>query len=287
MKNFIRKIFTKKPFENLLIFLLGKFPNNYFLIGIRPSNQLYHSPSVRVCKRYGINYRLDISDYQNWLLYYFCKADSSFGVVNYVQQGDTILDIGGNIGQTAMMIASKTGLKGKVYSFEPFPSTFQKFSTNLTLNPPLQSIITVTNCALGDVPASLKMYRDCDTNSGSNRMVNSNDQAETELIEVPVSTVDAFVATNALSKVNFIKIDVEGFEMNVLKGAEETLKKFSPSLFIELNDQSLKYQGSSANELITFLKNLGYRIFEDGKEEELNESDLARHIDIICKGKKV
>jgi FkbM family methyltransferase len=283
MKNTIRKLFTLKPFENILVFLLSKFPNNYLFIGLRPSNQLYASPSIRTCNRYGINYRLDISDYQNWLLYFYCKTDSSFGVLNYVSEGDAILDIGGNIGQTAMMMADKAKSGGRVFSFEPFPTTYEKFVNNLSLNPALQKIVSITNCAMGDAPAVLKMYRDCETNSGSNRILVDVSQNSGDLVEVPVLTVDKFVSDNGIQKIDFVKIDVEGFEMNVLKGAVETLKKYLPALFIELNDKSLQYQGSSAAELVGFLKNLGYKIFEDGKVQELSQEDMYKHIDIICK----
>jgi hypothetical protein len=126
------------------------------------------------------------------------------------------------------------------------------------------------------------MYRDCETNSGSNRII-TKQTIEKEVIQVPVSTIDIFVKENNLSELDFIKIDVEGFEMNVLKGAEETLIKFHPKLFIELNDKSLKDQGYSALELVSFLKKIGYIIYEDGINYELKEDEIYKHIDIFCK----
>lgn len=282
MKIFLRKIFTKKPFENILVSLLSRFPDNYLFKGLRPGNNFYSSPAIRNCTRYGINFCLDISDYQNWLLYFYCKTDSSFGVLNCIKKGDVVLDIGGNIGQTAMMIANKTTETGKVFSFEPFPATYSKFVKNLSLNPSLEKIVSVKNCALGNAVASLSMYRGCDTNSGSNRITNAVENKSEELVEVPVSTADIFVNEKQIPRIDFIKIDVEGFEMNVLKGAEETLRKHMPGLFVELNDKSLKDQGSSALELITFLKNIGYKVFEDGKNVELALDDVYRHIDIVC-----
>lgn len=171
----------------------------------------------------------------------------------------------------------------KIFTIKPFPATYEKFVNNLSLNPALQKIVTVTNCAMGDAPATLKMYRDCETNSGSNRILVDVSQNSGDLVEVPVLTVDKFVSDNAIQKIDFVKIDVEGFEMNVLKGAVETLKKYLPALFIELNDKSLQCQGSSAADLVGFLKNLGYKIFEDGKVQELSQEDMYKHIDIICK----
>jgi FkbM family methyltransferase len=268
--------------ETILTGLLKLSPDNFLFRGLAPSNSYYEKPAIRFCNRYGLNYKLDISDYQNWLLYFYCKTDSSFGVVNYIKNGDIILDMGGNIGQTAMMMAKFAGKTSKVFSFEPFPETYEKFVTNLELNPELKDNVSIENCALGNTVSVLQMYRDCETNSGSNRMV-SKESVSKELIQVPVSTIDIFVQENNLTKLDLIKIDVEGFEMNVLKGAENTLKKFHPKLFIELNDKSLKDQGSGAMILISFLKELGYCIFEDGKNTELCEKDFCRHIDIFCR----
>jgi hypothetical protein len=65
----------------------------------------------------GVRYYLDISDYQEWSLYYHSSADSSNGILEYILLDQVILDVGGNIGQTAMMMGLKTGEKGKIYSF--------------------------------------------------------------------------------------------------------------------------------------------------------------------------
>jgi FkbM family methyltransferase len=281
MKKIVRKLFTVRPFETILTALLKNFPDNFLLKGVRPSNAYYKASSIRVCNRYGVNYRLDISDYQNWLLYFYCKTDSSFGLLSYLKSGDIILDMGGNIGQTAMMMAKTAGEQCKVYSFEPFPDTYSKFVANLKLNPSLEKRVVITHCALGDTPSMLQMYKDCESNSGSNRIVTSK-AVEKEMVQVPVSTIDIFAKENNLTKIDFIKIDVEGFEMNVLKGAAITLQSLKPQLFIELNDGSLKEQGSSAEELLSFLKAIGYKIFKDGETTEIKDEDVLKHIDIYC-----
>lgn len=284
MKKTLRKLFTVRPFEFLLTVLLKNFPDNYLLKGIRPSNAYYKASSIRVCNRYGINYRLDISDYQNWLLYFYCKVDSSFGVLGYLKPADVILDMGGNIGQTAMMMAKAAGEQSKIYSFEPFPNTYGMFVSNLKLNPELQKRVVITQCALGNAPSMLQMYKDCESNSGSYRIFTSKAVGK-EMIQVPVSTIDIFVKENNLLKIDLIKIDVEGFEMNVLKGAATTLQALKPDLFIELNDGSLKEQGSSAVEMLSFLKKIGYIIFKDGETTEIQNKDVLKHIDIYCQCK--
>lgn len=286
MKNFIRKLFTKRPLEEILVFLLARSTDNYLLTRIRPSNNLYSTPAMRTCTREGIHYYLDISDYQNWLIYFNSNADSSLGVLNYINAGDIVFDVGGNIGQTALTLSKKLAGKGMIYSFEPYPATYDKLMGNLLLNPELHKNIKPINSGMGEKPAMLKMIKHSKSNSGSNRILGSNVPMSNELTEVTVSTIDIFVESNSIQRVDLIKIDVEGFEMQVLKGAMNTLLSCRPKLFIELNDSSLKEQGSSSAELVDLLKGLGYSILEDGKSEELKD-DIHRHMDIVCKYARV
>lgn len=282
MKKFIRSSFTLLPAEKLLVFLLSKFPHNRLLKGVTPSNDYYPANSIRVCRRQGINYSLDIHDYQNWLLYFYSQSDSSFGVLNYLKKGDIVLDIGGNIGQTALMMAKKMGNIGHIYSFEPYPSTFQQLKKNLSLNIGISNNIQSENAALGATPDILTMYQDCVTNSGANRMVPKNFTTINGQVKVPVSTIDVFVQERRLNTVDFIKIDVEGFEMQVLKGGHHTLVNLKPRMFIELDDNNLRKQGSNAAELCGYLQSHGYTIYEEGRQEVFVIDKLSGPINIYC-----
>lgn len=280
MKKTIQSIFRIPVLEKLLVFLLGNFSSRY-LSALATPNYEYPSGTFRKCNRYGINYHLDISDYQNWVLYFNSKADSSFGVLPYVQKGNIILDVGGNIGQTAMMMALGAGESGHVYSFEPFPHTCSLFQNNLLLNPFLQKRVSIIKTAFGAEPGTLKMYADCETNSGANRILPENmnaDKTET----VPVTTIDLFVQEKALPQLDFIKIDVEGFEMEVLKGAGNTLKKFKPRLFIEVDDNNLKNQGSGATQLSEFILSFGYTIYREGTQELFSAAAYKGPLNIFC-----
>lgn len=282
MKKLIRRLFTLRAIEIALVFLLGKFPENQLLKKLRPWNAYYPRGSLRQCLRAGVRYRLDISDYQDWLLYFHSNDDSSFGVLDYLAPGFVVLDIGGNIGQTAMMMGLKIGAGGRVCSFEPFPETYQKFLHNLSLNQSTINNVRAEGFALGAEVGELQMYETSAINSGGNRMVGNEQGEKAGLVTVPVSTVDAFVRSARLGRIDFIKIDVEGFEMNVLKGARETLTAHRPSLYIELDDRNLRSQGSSAEELCDYLRRSGYQIREHGQTRPLSASDYVRHMDIYC-----
>jgi FkbM family methyltransferase len=282
MKNFIRKIFRINAFEKILVFLLQIFPGSSLLKGLTSQNKYYAENSIRNCKRYGIKYSLDISDYQNWLLYFYSKADSSFNILKYLKKDFIVLDVGGNIGQTAMMIAKELGDKGHVYSFEPYPATVDRFKKNLSLNPFLSKRVQIENCALGSSPGKVNMYRDCATNSGANRVIHQQVLTTDGYVEVPVSTVDLFVKSNPFKRINLLKIDVEGFEMEVLRGAHRTLTEFKPHLFIELDDNNLKKQRSNAGEVCQFLESLGYKIYEENKIEVFSLAKASLPVNIYC-----
>lgn len=282
MKNSVRKIFRIRLFEKILVLLLKVFPDNFLFKGLISQNNYYAIKSIRNCKRHGIKYSLDISDYQNWLLYFYCKSDSSFGILKYLKEESIVLDIGGNIGQTAMMMAKEVGSNGYIYSFEPYPDTFRNFKKNLSLNPALSKKIKIENCALGLSPGKENMYQDCKANSGANRIAHEQLSKANGFTEVPVSTVDLFVKNSQFNRIDLIKIDVEGFEMNVLKGAYKTLVEFKPDLFIELDDDNLKKQESSAIELCQFLESMNYKIYEEGKTQAFNLAKALLPINIYC-----
>jgi FkbM family methyltransferase len=284
MKKFIRHSFTLFPTEKLLVLLLSKFPHNRLLKGLTPSNEYYPAKSIRRCRRQGINYSLDIHDYQNWLIYFYSESDSSFGTLSYVKKGDIVLDIGGNIGQTALMMAKKLGNTGRIYSFEPWPGTFQQLKKNLSLNPDISNKIQFENVALGAAPDNLMMYQDCISNNGGNRMVPQTLATSNGKVAVPVSTIDIFAGQHKLNLIDFIKIDVEGFEFKVLKGGMETIIKYKPLLFVELDDNNLREQGNNAKELIQLLIQLHYTIVNAATGSSVFETTNYTncHFDILC-----
>ena len=146
----------------------------------------------------------------------------------------------------------------------------------------LASNITLQQLALGAGAGKLGMYEDCSTNSGANRMVPGNESLKTKTTEVPVSTLDLFVSDKKITKINFIKIDIEGFEMEALKGCYDTLVTMKPDLFIEVDNSNLKKQGSSSIELFEYLRKLGYNMYEEGKAVALDFNVPDKPVNIYC-----
>ncbi len=283
-----RKLLANERSDRILSRAISSYPNFSLLRKLIPGNHLYPKNSNRESVYNGIKFLLDLSDYPDWSLYFHNQNDSSKGVLNYVKEGDVIFDVGGNIGQTALMLAQKVGDTGKVISFEPFPSTIEKFNSNLSRNKNITNI-TLETFGLGNKIETLKMDFVCDTNSAANRIIPFHSAATTNVSTVEINVLDVYLANLAdLQKIDLIKIDVEGFEYQVLEGAKSTLLKFKPDLFIEINDWNLKAQGASAKQLLSFLKDFNYDIVDVSSNKKIfTVEDLETHTDIYCTMVKV
>jgi len=279
----LKKYLTKPPLENIIIFLSRWFGTLPLIPRLIPRDYLYSPSAVRKCKRYGVNYILYPNDYQNWLLLFYKTENSSFPLLKHLKTGDHVIDIGGNIGQTAMMMAQKVGKSGKVISFEPYYSTYERFKANLELNAGLAEIVKIENRGLGSSISKVKMFTLCEQNSGGYRVVgNSTEEQNSGEIEVEISTLDEYISKNNISRIDFIKIDVEGYEMNVLKGFSNGLTRFKPTLFIEISNDNLKNQGTSNIEIYELIRNLGYTIYNGKTLEKLAIDEVLDAIDILC-----
>ena len=100
---------------------------------------------------------------------------------------------------------------------------------------------------------------------------------------VKVVRLDTEVIALNIKKVSLIKIDVEGYELNVIRGALNTIRKFKPILFVELNEENLKQYGHSSETLVNLLWELGYRVLDSKTGDVLRNSNWdSMETDILC-----
>lgn len=274
--------FTNKTSERLLL-SIQKIPSFRTLsFKFLAGNHLYPKNTIRKVKRKGINYQLDIHDYQEWLIYTNAETDSSRGVINFLSDSKIIFDVGANIGQTSLWMEKYVKTKEvdyQIYAFEPHPATFKKFTTNLALNP--FSKIAPFNVGLGNFSSELELIEDCETNSGGFRIGKISPTQKG--VKIPVSTIDEFVLEHKVEKVDFIKIDVEGFEHHILLGGINTLKKHLPKLYIEFCPKNIEVQGFNPKELIQFLESMNYTLTDvNNLEGKTDWSKFEGMTDIYC-----
>lgn len=153
-----------------------------------------------------------------------------------VRPGDTVLDIGANIGAHTVFFANAVGQMGRVLAFEPVRSNFQMLCANLTLNG--LDHVQPAHMAVGREAGTVQVPRAGLTNVGNQGAFSLKDPLpdDATLDTVPMTTVDEL----NLESCHFMKIDVEGMEEEVLRGAVATLERHQPILHLENNkkDQS-------------------------------------------------
>lgn len=180
--------------------------------------------------------------------------------------GMTVVDLGANEGLYTLFAAKHIGDSGVVLSFEPSLREFQRLQNNLALNEEIANVQTF-QIALSNISDTQLLKVAADDHSGQNTLGDFAYEGiaclNTET--VTVRRLDDVLEDLAVQSVDMIKIDVEGAERLVFEGTRKTLERDRPLILFELVDQALLKQGSSTNELLSYLRDLGYEIFSWGK----------------------
>lgn len=185
------------------------------------------------------------------------EKDDSEMLFKLVNDGDTIFDIGANIGWYSNHLA-KGFPNSIIYSFEPIPETFNQITANTELNGAKN--IRLNNLALSFKKEKLVFFYS-PTVTGASSSQNITENQNMTKLEVEADTLDNFMIKNSITKLDFIKCDVEGAEFFVFKGGSETIKKNLPIIFTEmLRKWSAKF-GYHPNEIIDYFHNFGYKCF--------------------------
>jgi len=168
--------------------------------------------------------------------------------------GDTFLDIGSNFGYYSLLAATLVGPRGAVHAFEPQPRVAALLRRNACENDLRQ--ITVHQTALGEAPGALTMYLPRGGQSGLATLRPDApwlSQRAAQTIQVPVARLDDLARAQMIAQVRALKIDAEGYELPILRGAMELLQRCWPVVFFEADDR--------AGDPRALLAGLGYRLF--------------------------
>lgn len=177
-------------------------------------------------------------------------------VLKKVSPGDWAIDIGANIGIVTGQLAARVGASGRVWAIEPVFRNSECLRTLRERNG--LKMIQTFDVALGPGDGTVTLRLPPPGNSAVASVTASWINADE--ITVPVRSLDSLVAERrSEGRLSLIKIDVEGYESQVLAGASETLARFRPLLYVEFNDEILRDAGSSSMELLGQFRDAGYR----------------------------
>lgn len=206
-----------------------------------------------------------------WLL----PGSRPYDMLPCIRPGNIVVDVGANIGTTVISAALRTGTGGKVYAFEAHPEIFGYLNRNTSLNG-LANVSTF-NVAVGDgeAPVSFSDYEEDECN----RIVDDR-----EGIPTKAGKLDDLLRD--IGKIDLLKIDVEGYELFVLKGAMETLKR-TGCVNVEISEQHFVKYGYHAKDVFDFIWKSGFkcfRLFDDRRCEEVSKDtcNLSGYYNIIA-----
>lgn len=169
-----------------------------------------------------------------------------------IRPDSTVVDVGANVGYFSLLAASIVGDEGRVVCIEPSHRNLIRLCENLWMNRCRNVFVLSLAAGVGNGCAAVAFPTYNNAGAASLRKVNSVQEQKTFVVALD----DVFEAHSIVP--DFIKLDVEGFELQVLTGLERTLQKFSPVLVCELTDSFLRDLGQSAAELLIYMERLGY-----------------------------
>ncbi|WP_223167830.1 FkbM family methyltransferase [Nonomuraea sp. SYSU D8015] len=187
------------------------------------------------------------------------------GLAGLVRPGAVCFDVGAAYGMYTYPLARLAGPAGQVHSFEPLPVPYRILEAGWRVSGARN--VRVTNAALGSSTGyqrlrlpyrwGLPIHGWAHLQEGLKR---PGRFAAARTLEVPVYTVDRVCELREISRVDFIKLDVEGYEAEVLKGAEWTIEQHRPALLLEIEDRHLGKYGRTSAEVADSLIERGYRM---------------------------
>jgi FkbM family methyltransferase len=187
------------------------------------------------------------------------EAERRF-VQSWLRPGMVVLDIGAHNGFYTLLASRQVGPTGAVVAFEPSPRERKRLLTHLRLN--RCKNVRVESFALGDVNGEAQLFVVKGRGTGLNSLRLPPVEESTETVDVHITTLDDYVHSTQLAAVDFIKMDVEGGELAVLKGATALLGRCPRPVFLcEVEDARTRPWGYEAKEIVAFLSRLGYEWF--------------------------
>ena len=168
-------------------------------------------------------------------------------------------DVGAQIGYLSLVMANAAQRRTRVVAFEPEELNTQRFASNMALN-------NITNVelvkkAVSNTSGVLKLYLSNDNNAGTHSTIANDPNVGTAFEEVAAVALDEIVEQLKLGRLDMIKIDVEGAELEVIQGAKNVLSKFRPTCIIELSENIQKSRGFSTTQFKKLMSEYGYHSF--------------------------
>ena len=198
-----------------------------------------------------------------------------------IKEGDTVVDLGANIGYFSIIAAKKSGPKGKVLSFEPEPNNFKYLKKNIEVND--FENVTPIQGAISDKNGEIDLFI-CEYDSGHHTInqfqgieaIARGRKSKEKTIKIKTWKLDDYLNNQNVKSVDVMKIDIEGSEGLALKGMQKTLKLPGINIFIEYYPALLKSMGTDLKlHIESLLNDYGFKVYAIGQEYDLLNAEKA------------
>ena len=175
----------------------------------------------------------------------------------WIKESDYVLDLGANIGYFTLIMSKLVGDSGKVFSFEPSMDNFEILKKNIKVNN--CNNVIIENMAVGNKNGEIKLYL---SDNQSMHTLYENTISTNRSVTVPIIKLDDYYNKKSINKINVIKMDVEGAELDTLRGMSNILTENKDVvLFVEFNPESIKKAGMLPKDQLAFIDDLGFKIY--------------------------
>ena len=238
--------------------------------------------NILIINRNGINFQIDLNEGIDLHLFLF----GSFQKHIYdnkqikISEDSIIFDVGANAGVISLFFAQKIKT-GFVYAFEPTDYATKKFKKNLELNPELKDKIILNQCFVSSAcenKPDIKAFSSWPIISKEKKH-NIHQGVLKSTNNISSITIDKFCEINNINKLDLIKIDTDGHEFKVFKGAEKTILQLRPQIIFELGIYVMSEHGISFKDYINYFEKLSYKMITE-KDQEINDTN---YLDFIPK----
>ena len=207
----------------------------------------------------------------SWFYASTYELEKTVFIQQHCKKGDTVIDIGAHLGVFSYFLAQQVGPTGKVYSFEPAEKTFNALSQTIKFNG-FGDFVKVSKTAVFDSSGELTFYvYDNSTISNGNSISAHNTIGKIRKTTVDKISLDDLMISEKIEKLSLIKIDAEGAELEILKGAKSLLNKFHPFITLEVHPISFDDAQKTLKKLYEIIIEYGYKIMIDLHQLTLEE----------------
>ena len=243
---------------------------------VRAGRTILGRSNREIVTRNGVTYELDLSQGIDFAIYLgnIYERQTRATLRRLVKPGALVLDIGANIGAHTLPLAQFVGPDGRVLAFEPTDFAFRKLSRNLELNPELRKRVTASHCFLTSADAEAvpsKIYSSWPLSEETGlhaKHLGREMRTESALAR----GLDSVLAEIRDHRVQLVKLDVDGFECDVLRGATMLLRNIRPIFVMELAPYVLDERGASLEELLSHFVPNGYGFYDERNDKALPSS---------------